>query len=512
VNHAERPARWWTVSVVLFVLAALVFAFSRTWADPDIWGHLRFGQDLWETGHVIRADPYSYLTGDQRWVNHEWMAEAIFSRVFAAAGSSGLVWMKLLLSLLLTAWLYRRLVRQGLDVLPAGLLITSFSLLIVPGLTTVRPQLWSYLLFAVLLFSIDAAERGAAWPLAVVPLLFALWANLHGAFLVGLGMFLLWAAVRLATSWWPTRVGLPSWSARPWLVVASAGATVAATLLTPYGVDLWLSLRSVTDRRLELVEWNPLVLGSLVGVIYLVLLVISAGSMLASRVEKNAAVTVLFAGAAFLPHVAVRHTPFFALTALFVSGEHIGDAFRRWWGGRWSTEVAQGRFRSALAALLIAGVLSLAALSAPYLRCIRVDTDEYPVRAVALLQSSGVSGNMAVFFEWGDYVLWHLGPRVKVSGDTRREMLYSEAAYRANLRLVYGTGDWDTVLRDDTHLALVSKKFPTFNLMALDRDWRLVSEDSISGLFARQGSAVLERLLQVAPSAPVPDEPIRCFP
>ncbi|HYB44188.1 MAG TPA: hypothetical protein VEL75_20600, partial [Candidatus Methylomirabilis sp.] len=134
-------------------------------------------------------------------------------------------------------------------------------------------------------------------------------------------------------------------------------------------------------------------------------------------------------------------------------------------------------------------------LSISRVGCIRVEGDEYPARAVSILRESGAAGNMAVFVEWGDYVLWHLGPRVKVSGDTRREMVYSDPIYRGNLRLLYGTAEWDTLLRArDTQLALVSKRFPTFNLMVLEPEWLLVSEDRASGLFARRGSAVAERL------------------
>ena len=36
-------------------------------------------------------------------------------------------------------------------------------------------------------------------------------------------------------------------------------------------------------------------------------------------------------------------------------------------------------------------------------------------RAVALLKQSGIKGNMAVPYEWGEYVLWHMSPGVKVS-------------------------------------------------------------------------------------------------
>ena len=499
--------------MVAFVLAALVFACVRTWADPDLWGHLRFGQDLWDTGRVARGDPYSYLTGDRPWINHEWLAEAIFARVFSALGAPGLIALKTLLSLSVAGLLYRRLMRHGLDALAAGLVLTAFTVLVVPGVTTVRPQVWSYVLFALLLFLVEAAEAGAAAPLVLVPLLFALWANLHGAFLVGLGTYLVWGAAHLLDALAARGPAPSARSARPWPVLASMGAACAATLLNPYGLDLWRSLGSATDRRLELVEWNPLVLPSLLGAVYLIALGVAIAAMLGSRLPRPRPLAAVFACAALLPLVAVRHTPFFAIAALFVSAPHIAPAFGRWWAGRWGTPVAGGRFRPVVAAALGAGALGLLGLSAPYVRCIAVEPAEYPVRAVALLRQHAASGDMAVFLEWGDYALWHLGPRVKVSGDTRREMVYSDPAYRANLRFAHGTGDWDAVLRrGDASLALVSKRFPTFNLMALEPAWRLVSEDDTSALFARRGSSADARLPAAAPRAETSHDRPGCFP
>ena len=60
----------------LFLLLVYgLFVFSPLIVDPDLWGHVRFGQDLLETGSIVRADPYSYLTAGQPWINHEWLAE-----------------------------------------------------------------------------------------------------------------------------------------------------------------------------------------------------------------------------------------------------------------------------------------------------------------------------------------------------------------------------------------------------------------------------------------------------
>ena len=81
--------------------------------------------------------------------------------------------------------------------------------------------------------------------------------------------------------------------------------------------------------------------------------------------------------------------------------------------------------------------------SLPNFQCVRIDSrgTEFPIRAVALLKQSNAAGNLAVHFDWGEYVLWHLGPRIKVSIDARRETVYSERSYAENLRFTTGLRD-----------------------------------------------------------------------
>ncbi len=125
----------------------------------------------------------------------------------------------------------------------------------------------------------------------------------------------------------------------------------------------------------------------------------------------------------------------------------------------------------------------------------RWPADEFPVKAVALLKQSNAAGNIVVHFDWGEYVLWHLGPRIKVSIDGRRETVYSERSYAENLRFTNGVGNWDGILeKHGTDLAFVSKKFPVFNLMQLKPGWTRVYEDPLSGLFVRRGSPLEEKI------------------
>ncbi len=66
---------------------------------------------------------------------------------------------------------------------------------------------------------------------------------------------------------------------------------------------------------------------------------------------------------------------------------------------------------------------------------------------------------MAVPFDWGEYVLWHLGPRVKVSIDGRRETVYSDEMYRQYRDFEQGTGVWDALLKTSkTDLVLAAER------------------------------------------------------
>ncbi len=103
-----------------------------------------------------------------------------------------------------------------------------------PLLGTVRPQIFSFPLYALTLV---ALSEDAVW----LPLVFAVWANLHGGWLIGLG------AVVVRTAFAPTK--------RRVLVAIGCAA---ATLFTPYG----LSLVVVARRRdgagwADVVEWQP---------------------------------------------------------------------------------------------------------------------------------------------------------------------------------------------------------------------------------------------------------------
>src|SRR5262249_13705264 len=147
---------------------------------------------------------------------------------------------------------------------------------------------------------------------------------------------------------------------------------------------------------------------------------------------------------AVLPLISQRHYPLFVLALVVLAGEHIADVWNHW-----RPPMAQssgGRSSIAFVSLVLSVVFAGASL--PRFASIRVEPFyfAFPARAVALLRQSGVRGNMAVPFDWGEYILWHIGPGLKVSIDGRRETLYSDETYRQSRDFEQGTGDWDLLL------------------------------------------------------------------
>ena len=149
------------VLIRLTVFAALLGGLTRTWADPDLWGHVRFGMDLLRDHTLTRTDPYSF-TSDIPWVNHEWLAEAVMALAFRAGGGTGLIVLKMAMVALTLGCVYAA-IRHVVDGSTRDLVLFAAAAGLWPRVFVVRPQLFSVVLFAALLWILVSAERGRIW-------------------------------------------------------------------------------------------------------------------------------------------------------------------------------------------------------------------------------------------------------------------------------------------------------------------------------------------------------------
>ena len=496
----------------IFLIGFGLFWFSHTLADPDLWGHIRFGQDILRTGSIIQTDTYSYRTGEQPWINHEWLSEVIFAVLYNLQGPTALIVLKVLVSLLILGLSCAHLRCLGLGPRSSVLLLILICIPFRMGLGPIRPHIFTYLIFFIQLLLLRCAATGRLYLLWALPILYALWANLHGGVLAGVGVLGLWIVLRIFQQF-ARKSGSPI---RIWIEVVQLAAVGLACglalLVNPFRAELvYFLLRTATVPRPEILEWEPLTLMSLPGQIYLGLLTIGIAGLVGSHRRPAPDAILIFGVAALLPLIALRHYPLFALTLIVVTGEHIADVWNRWR----PPPFFHFRHSPWLAGVGFLGSLVLIGLSLPRFGCIRVDRNAcaVPARAVAFLQQTGVSGNMAVRFNWGEYVLWQLGPRVKVSIDGRRETIYSAEIYRQSLDFERGEGVWDALLKlSRTDMVLVRIGSPTANLMVRTAGWLPLYQDKYCRLFIREGFIDIDEIVRTPiPSLPDDGDGL-CFP
>jgi hypothetical protein len=470
------------LAALAFLLVAVV---APTPADPDLWGHVVFGRDIVLARALHTADPYSF-TSDRPWINHEWLAEVLMYLSWRAGGAAGLVYLKAIVVCGTLACVVAVLRRRHLRAIVHDLLIVVALAGTFTRYHPVRPQLFSLLLFALLLLAIASAEGGDRRRLPWVPLIFAAWANLHGGFLVGLGILASWAAVQVARK--PRT--LPA-------MLALLAASIGATLLTPYGIGLWRFLwETVGTSRPEIADWrSALTAGPLVLIPWIVVVATAGYALWRSRRAGVPVSAVVIVGVLTLASLRVgRLDAFLALSVVMLLGPLFGEP----------REEALPTRRWGLAPRAGALVLAAAAAIGMGRRGSCIEMRDYPEpEATAFLQPR--AGRVLTVFGWGQYAIWHLAPQLRVSMDGRRETVYSDALLQAHLRLYRGEPGSTSLVRDlAPDFVWLHANSPGVALLGRE-GWQTVFRGPLSVILARRPGGPAQTV------EPPPPQP-RCFP
>ena len=380
------------------ILVMLIALGARGVTDSDVWGHMLFGLDLLATRALPAVDRYSF-TSTQPWINHEWLSDVLFAFAYS---HGGLVLLTILRSLSLACALF--VANRGLRSVPwpfRDLLMAVIVVASLPLLGAVRPQIFSVPLYALTLVALSS---DAVW----LPAVFLVWANLHGGWLIGFG------AVVVRTACGPTRK-------RVFVLIGCA----AATLLTPYGIVLWMSLADAVMRGWSgVVEWEPvwrLSSGSQPMILWLLL----ALALSWAAYKKASADTwkwVWTTCVAIASLRARRHVPFFAATEVLLIFSGIRARGVDLSKLAWSPPAAV-----ILAAPVAIACYLAATILTPTVSCLpAVDPPMRPeASAVRFIRTENLRGNVLIWFDWGLYAIWHVGDQMRVSIDNRRETVYS---------------------------------------------------------------------------------------
>ena len=465
------------------MVLSIALATADNFADPDLWMHILTGNAILRTGHIPRFDTYSYSAAGMPWRNHEWLAQVALAFFYTHLGTIGLRLLKLMCAsvTILALAIGISATRASSRILRLTLIFTAVAL--APQMQF-RPQLFTFMMLSIVMSSIAIEVYrggGLLWPLIAM---FALWANLHGGYMIGLAAMIVAAAVlfiqgledpgRMRSA---RRLGL--------VTLGCAGATI----LNPFGLGLWTGVaHSVSDPLIRQIvnDWVPLP-DTLLSMWresrpellqYVVPILLFAGFIAAVAIAPGlgdaALVTVaaIFIGGAFY---ATRNVALAVIALAIPLARHATAALEP------RPAACHGPPRS----LLAISALLIALLGGTF--STRLKTWEpMPAGAVAFMERRGLHGNILNQYEWGEYLAWHLGSDSRVFIDPRCQVLYSDRLIRQYAIFFYGLDGADAVLDAPAHdFVLIGPRTKGYEVVTKDRRWRLIYSDPTAALFAR---------------------------
>lgn len=465
------------------VIRILVYAFAFTQfsyvtADPDLWGHLRFGQDIWEQGRVHATDPFSYTAEGLPWINHEWLMEVLFYLIYHLFDSTGLLVFKALLGIfivhLLSSIYFARAGNITVYLIVMALIIPVMA----PGFMT-RPHLATFLCLTLLVYVLqkffDGNQRIIKW----VPLIMLVWVNSHGGVVAGMGIFGAITAVEAIRCYKTGERGGT-------LLLKYFLLSCVAVLINPYGYHLWLFFIHSLGMSRSISEWGPVPLTDLSHWQYKVLVLLFLSTFLLPTKKRVWEIGVIALAIVY----GFRHQRHTVLTAILLA-PYLLAHYGRWlqWDIKPYYDRLSNHFHWTVQGVLGVFVVFMAGVQLNVYAAdnfkIRVDPFVYPTYAAQFMEANGLEGNLTVPFDWGEYMIWK-SPNSRVSIDGRFRTVYPENIIEMNQAFAYGKPEGLALLKDfPTILVMTKKNEAPHTFMETMPGWMKIYQDPISKLFIR---------------------------
>jgi hypothetical protein len=516
----------------VFLVALVVLIGShRLFGDADAATHVATGLWILEHKQVPKTDPFSGTHAGGEWFAHEWLADLGSALAYRAAGWPGLVVASAFLVAAAHVLLYRSLVRHGHDAL------VSFGAVVAAAAAAsshwlARPHLLTVLFLVVWATTLERVVRGQRprLCLAALPPLAALWANLHGGFLIAFGVLACYGAGALV-------------AARPWLrggaviepevararsligpLAATGVATAAAVIVNPWGWRLLkhlLGFFTVHGEALAATtEFQPATIEDRAGLALAVFLAVclaglwcgaktrfSSADDTRGSVQLHPGTVLSFIMGTVMALVSIRHVEVMAVLGVPIAAGGLStflrfklDAPTRLWLE--SLRRYESGHGGGLLTVVLLGLAGLAA--AGRLPHAGFDPASFPVEMVSELNRAGVVPNGPVFAPdvWGGYLILEF-TRARVFVDGRWDM-YGDDFFVRYADIMLARPRWSQLLREaGVDWAILPLEAPLAAAMRASPEWTPWRADATAVAFRRRITTTPSRMEE--PSSP--DQP-----
>ena len=153
--------------ILIVVLISVIFAISslfllRNISDPDFFWHIKTGEWIWQERALPSVDPFAYTSPGHHTTREFfiltsfWLSQVTYHLFYLAGGTSGIALLRFLIVGILLFTFWKR--KHGDNIIYLGLIMIflTFFLKLYP---VERPQVFSFLFFAILLYLLETITR-----------------------------------------------------------------------------------------------------------------------------------------------------------------------------------------------------------------------------------------------------------------------------------------------------------------------------------------------------------------
>lgn len=464
------------------ILVGRVFYEGRNFSvDPDVWWHIRTGQNILATHRWPTSDPYSFTVSGAPWMAYEWLGDAFLGAVAKYGGLQGLLALLIVLSsAIVLALYYFAALRSGSS--KAGFVSSLVLCPIAFASFTLRPQMFGYLFLILTLIALERWRQGRERGIWFLPPLFLVWVNTHGSWLIGLGLIVSCLACGLK-QFSLGSIEAASWSNRQRrhleLVLLLCLSVIP---ITPYGPHLaaypFTVASSLPINVGNVLEWQSMPFNLVGGKIFLAVVL---GFFLLQMVVRSkfhlAEILLFFGGSA----MACLHLRFVILFVPFFAP--VFAVLLRRWAPPYERSKDQFVLNGVIIAMVVAGVIRY---FPSRLETQSIVDREFPARAVSYLKQHPVAGPMYNAYGFGGYLIWAL-PERKVFIDGRGDLYELGGAFGDYLEIAHLRPAAFALLKAyRIQSCLLERSEPLATVLAAMPEWQTAYSDDGSVLYVRR--------------------------
>lgn len=482
--------------LVLFLILILTsFAVIRIlWNNPlsvDSYTHIAIGEQVLQTNTVPTHQDLSYKLTDPslEWISHSWLADVLLYMGQSISLRTGVV-IVLFPFLALSAYLvFLLLPRPRLTLL--NLLFLSVTMIIAAGFWRYHPFIFMVPLQLSLMVTIRKWQEGNTGALTVIPLIFLLWANMAGGYIIIPALYCLIAGIALFLH---RRIERPHHPLRFRAYMLAVIVGLALTLCNPYGIRIWMywltviavvyQNRSFSSLIGALSTYNQTSTRQVYSSIYLVLFAAYSGLITIRLISalirsgQSAWVRIL----PYLPHLMlvilgygwVRFIPLSVFILLPLTVETLSEIYH--------VKTNQPKRKSFFFAFLVGCfiLLSLSLIISPP----NTPTPRTPHRLAEVIREVSVPENILTTYDNTGYIMY-TNPEYKVLLDAQDDLM-DDGSLITNYQPVGNFAFAFQKIRETQgiHTAVISRDVSGLSqTLAMDTTWALIYFDDNGAIF-----------------------------